>query len=142
MNTKSVAVSLALALSVGGVAQARAASADATPSAPQTVAVAAPGFYAGGVWQLHQRGGTVVTLDLTQDGSGRLYGSASYSGGDGTVRVGRVDGLGIFFIIRWRNGAEGRYEGRLGADRRLSGTTFDLRTPSSQATWFTTRSFS
>jgi hypothetical protein len=35
----------------------------------------------------------------------------------------------------------GRYTGVRGPDRRLSGTTYDLTNPSSQATWRTDRMF-
>ncbi|MEV4002922.1 hypothetical protein [Actinomadura sp. NPDC049753] len=41
----------------------------------------------------------------------------------------------------WFNGTRGRYDGSLGGDRRLSGITFDLNHPSSQATWSTSRTF-
>ncbi|WP_433367874.1 hypothetical protein [Streptosporangium sp. CA-115845] len=142
MNSKLAAVSLGLALSIGGIAQSRAAGADATPFALRTVTVTAPGFYAGGTWRLYQSNGFTVTLNLTQDSSGRFFGTASYPGAVGTIEQGSVDGRGIFFIIAWANGAKGRYAGTLGSDKRLSGTSSDLNHPSSQATWFTTRVFS
>ncbi|MEU7827621.1 MULTISPECIES: hypothetical protein [unclassified Nonomuraea] len=77
-------------------------------------------------------------MNVTQDGNGRLFGTASWPGGVGTIEEGAVDGTHIFFTIGWSNGPRGRYEGSLGPDRRLSGTTFDLNNPSHQATWATT----
>ncbi|MDH6128260.1 hypothetical protein [Kitasatospora sp. GP82] len=133
------AVAVAALLAFAGAAPATAA---APSSARRAVAVvAAAGFNAGGTWQLHQSNGFAVTLDVTQDGSGRLYGTASAGGTVGTIEEGSVDGASIFFTIGWSNGSKGRYTGSLGPDRRLSGTTFDLNNPSSQATWFTDRTF-
>ncbi|GAA1536629.1 hypothetical protein GCM10009678_18800 [Actinomadura kijaniata] len=78
---------------------------------------------------------------MTQDGSGRLYGSASSSAGAGTIEQGAVEGTGISFTIGWSFGSRGRYVGSLGPDRRLSGTAYDLTIPSSQATWISDRTF-
>lgn len=82
-----------------------------------------------------------MTVNVVQDVNGRLFGTASYSGGVGTIEEGSVDGASIFFTIGWSDGARGRYTGSLGPDRRMSGTTFDQNNPSHQATWFTTRTF-
>ncbi|WKU47796.1 hypothetical protein Q3V23_29180 [Streptomyces sp. VNUA116] len=142
MRNRLAAVSLALALGIGGVAVAPGAGAATVHSTPRPVAVAAPGFYAGGTWELYQSNGFTVTLNLTQDGGGHLYGSGYYGGTSGTVEYGAVvDGTSIYFTIGWSNGARGRYTGSLGSDRRLSGLTYDLNNPSSQASWSTTRVF-
>ncbi|MGB8943030.1 MAG: hypothetical protein WCD21_22740 [Streptomyces sp.] len=78
---------------------------------------------------------------MTQDGSGGLFGTTSYSDAVGTIENGSVDGSNISFTIGWSNGLRGRCVGSLGLDRRLSGATFDLTHPGSQATWFTPRTF-
>lgn len=52
-----------------------------------------------------------------------------------------MDGENIYFTVGWNHGPVGRYTGVRGPDHRLSGTTFDLTNPSSQATWFTDRTF-
>ncbi|MGQ4437019.1 hypothetical protein [Streptomyces sp. SAS_260] len=144
MRTKIATTALLASLTVAGVALAPAVS--AAPATPQHTAVqaalaAAPGFNVGGTWKLYQSNGPVVTMNVSQDSAGTLYGSASCCGNPGTIRSGRVDGAGIYFVIAWSNGALGRYTGTLGPDRRLSGYTFDINNPSSQANWNTSRTF-
>ncbi|MFF3556819.1 hypothetical protein ACWD4V_30055 [Streptomyces tsukubensis] len=143
MRTKLATAGLALALAVSGLALAPAAQAApaASSAAPGAVALA-PGFYAGGIWQIHQSNGHAVTVNLGQDGSGRLWGTGSSGGTFGTIEEGAVvDGTSISFILRWPNGSRGRYTGNPGFDRRLSGITFDLSRPWNQASWATTRTF-
>jgi hypothetical protein len=141
MRTKLAAAGLTLVLGISGLALAPAAGATTVVSAPRAAIAAAPGFDAGGTWQLVQSNHTTATLNVTQDASGRLFGTASYSDAVGTIENGSVDGPNISFTIGWSNGLRGRYTGSLGFDRRLSGTTFDLTHPGSQATWFTPRTF-
>ncbi|MFD4635518.1 hypothetical protein ACFVYR_32165 [Streptomyces sp. NPDC058284] len=141
MRTKLAATGLALLLGIGGLALAPAAGATTVAPEHQASLTAAPGFYAGGTWQLVQSNSTTTTLNVTQDDNGRLFGTASYSNVVGTIENGSVDGPNISFTIGWSNGLRGRYTGSLGFDRRLSGTTFDLTHPGSQATWFTPRTF-
>ncbi|WP_374775469.1 hypothetical protein OG756_24100 [Streptomyces sp. NBC_01310] len=57
---------------------------------------------------------------------------------NGTDRPGRNN---IYFVVGWNHGPVGRYTGVRGPDGRLSGTTVDLTNPSSQASWYTQRSF-
>lgn len=141
MRTKLAAAGLTLLLGIGGLALAPAAGATTVASAPRAALAAAPGFDPSGTWQLVQSNDATPTLNVTQDGSGRLFGTASYSNVVGTIETGSVDGSSISFTIGWSNGTRGRYTGSLGFDRRLSGTTFDLNNPGSQATWFTPRTF-
>lgn len=141
MRTKFAAAALTLLLGFGGLALAPAAVAAPVVAAPRAALAAAPAFDASGTWQLVQSNSTTTTLNVTQDGSGRLFGTASYSNVVGTIENGSVDGSNISFTIGWSNGLRGRYTGTLGFDRRLSGTTFDLTHPGSQATWFTPRTF-
>ena len=147
MRTKLAAagLTLALALAIGGTALSVPAAVAAAPSAAsaaeRTATITSPGFYAGGTWQLYQSNGIAVTLNVTQDGGGRLYGTGVFGGTVGTIEQGAVDGTAIYFTIGWSNGSKGRYTGSLGPDRRLSGTTFDLNNPTHQATWSTSRTF-
>ncbi|MFJ2592141.1 hypothetical protein [Streptomyces erythrochromogenes] len=130
----------ALLLSVAGPGLAAPAS-GATAAAPAAVQeIRAPAFHAGGVWYLFQSNAT-VRVDLTQDGAGRLFGTVSSGNTVGTLREGSVDGNNIYFVVGWNHGPVGRYTGVRGPDGRLSGTTFDLTNPSSQATWRTDRTF-
>ncbi|MEU6866807.1 hypothetical protein ABZ924_26700 [Streptomyces sp. NPDC046876] len=142
LATAAAAAAAAVVLSAtaaGLAAPASAAGAAATaPSAVQSVR--APGFFAGGVWYIYQSNAT-VKVDLTQDAAGHLYGTVTSGNTVGTLRDGAVDGQNIYFTIGWSHGPVGRYTGVRGPDGRLSGTTFDLTNPSSQATWFTERSF-
>lgn len=141
MPTKLAAAALTLLLGGVGLAVAPAAGAAVVTSASRTAIAAEPGFSAQGRWQFIQSNVGAVTMNVTQDGNGRLFGTVSSSGGVGTIEEGSVQGPNIFFTVGWSFGARGRYIGSLGPDRRLSGTTFDLNDPSSQATWATTRTF-
>ncbi|MER6386118.1 hypothetical protein ACWDBD_47550 [Streptomyces sp. NPDC001118] len=133
------AMAVAVLLSVTGIGVAAPASAT-TVTASRTISVRSAGFYAGGVWDIYQSN-AFLTVNLTQDGGGNLYGSAVQGDMVGTLLNGAVDGQNIYFTISWSNGAVGRYTGVRGADGRLSGTTFDLNNPASQATWVTSRTF-
>ncbi|MFE9633807.1 hypothetical protein [Streptomyces sp. NPDC006463] len=131
---------VALLLSLAGAGLAAPAS-GATVTAPSAVReVRAPAFNAAGVWYLFQTNAT-VRVDLTQDASGRLFGTVSSGNTVGTLREGSVDGNNIYFTVGWNHGPVGRYTGVRGPDGRLSGTTVDLNNPSSQASWFTERRF-
>ncbi|MCX4528733.1 MULTISPECIES: hypothetical protein [unclassified Streptomyces] len=130
----------ALILSVAGAGLTAPANAavSGAPSAVREARVAA--FNASGVWTIYQSNAT-VRVDLRQDGNGHLYGSTSSGNTVGTLQEGSVDGEKIFFVVQWNHGPKGRYTGSLGPDRRLSGTTFDMNNPSSQATWRSDRTF-
>ncbi|MGI5205567.1 hypothetical protein ACQEU6_28800 [Spirillospora sp. CA-108201] len=143
MITKLTATALALAVGAGGLALSPgpALAASAAPASAPSRVLAAPSFNASGVYQLFQSNGAAPRVNVTQDAGGRLFGSASFSDTVGTIEEGAVEGTGISFTIGWSNGSRGRYVGSLGSDRRLTGTTFDLTHPSSQATWFTDRTF-
>ncbi|GAA2285133.1 hypothetical protein GCM10010402_48340 [Actinomadura luteofluorescens] len=141
MRRKIVTTALALALSASGPALTPTAANAAAPATAPSRALAAPAFNASGIYTIFQSRGGNVQVNVTQDGAGRLFGSAVYGSTAGTIEAGSVDGFTIFFIIGWFNGTRGRYDGSLGGDRRLSGITFDLNHPSSQATWSTTRTF-
>lgn len=131
---------VALLLSVAGTGLAAPASGAAAAPSPVQEVRAAPAFNAGGVWYLYQTNAT-VRVDLTQDSSGRLFGTVSSGSTVGTLRDGSVDGENIYFTVGWSHGPVGRYTGVRGPDRRLSGTTFDLTNPSNHANWSTQRTF-
>ncbi|MFF3650689.1 hypothetical protein ACFYXV_18880 [Streptomyces sp. NPDC002181] len=141
MRTLLTTSAAALILSAAGAGLT--APANAVPaSAPAAVrqAPAAAYFNAGGVWTIYQSNAT-VHIDLRQDSDGNLTGSTSSGNTVGTVREGSVTGNDIYFIVQWNHGPKGRYTGTRGADRLLSGTTYDMNNPSSQATWRSDRTF-
>ncbi|MFD8998293.1 hypothetical protein [Streptomyces abikoensis] len=145
MRTRFAAVSLTLAVGLGGIVLAP--TADAAHHQPTQLSAArlvkAPGFNASGTWSVYQSNVLIATLTVTQDAQGNLTGTASKSGSSatGTIEQGFVDGSYIFFVIPWSDGTKGRYIGSLGADRHLSGASTDLAHPTSQATWHTTQAF-
>jgi hypothetical protein len=143
VRTRLVAIVLFLSsLALGGIAFTPAASA-ATPRPVVTAPAhrAAPGFNASGIWWVYQSNGYAVRMSVAQDSAGTLFGSASFGGSAGTITSGSVSGRNIYFTIGWSNGSQGRYTGALGPDRRLSGYTFDVRHPFSQANWHTNSAF-
>ncbi|MEV4558426.1 hypothetical protein AB0K51_15755 [Kitasatospora sp. NPDC049285] len=92
------------------------------------------------MWDVFQTNAT-VRVDITQDGNGNLFGTASSGSTVATPKDGAVDGDSIHFTLYWSHGPVGRYTGNRGTDGRLSGTTVDLTNPGSQSTWFTERTF-
>ncbi|MER5935639.1 hypothetical protein [Streptomyces sp. NPDC002054] len=118
------ATAVAVLLSVAGAGfAAPASSATVAPAAERSAR--APGFNAGGVYDIYQSNAT-VRVDFSQDASGRLYGSVRSGNTVGNLREGSVDGQQIYFVIAWSHGPVGRYTGTRGPDGRLSGTTYDL----------------
>jgi hypothetical protein len=55
---------------------------------------------------------------------------------DGSIRESQIEGDRFAVTVEWELGGVGRYVGQRDPDGRLSGTTFDLNNPQSQATWF------
>ncbi|WP_405977621.1 hypothetical protein [Streptomyces sp. NBC_00158] len=133
------AASVTVLLCVAGAGLAAPATgATAAPAAERSAR--APGFDATGKYDIYQSNAT-VRVDFSQNGEGRVFGSARSGNTVGTVREGSVDGQKIYFVIDWSHGPVGRYTGTRGPDGRLSGTTYDMTNPSSQATWRTDRQF-
>ncbi|MCX5195698.1 hypothetical protein OOK31_17605 [Streptomyces sp. NBC_00249] len=133
------AACVAVLLSVAGAGLAAPASGATTaPAAEQSARL--PGFNATGVYDIYQSNAT-VRVDFSQNAEGRLFGSVRSGNTVGNVREGSVDGQQIYFVIAWSHGPVGRYTGKRGPDGRLSGTTYDLTNPSSQATWRTEQRF-
>jgi hypothetical protein len=91
-----------------------------------------------GKWTITQSNGFTVTFDMNQDPDGTLRGSATQQNGFQAGGEGRLAGDSFVFTVDWNNnGSGGRYEGHFDPQGHLSGTTFDLAHPQSQATWFT-----
>jgi hypothetical protein len=49
---------------------------------------------------------------------------------------GALSGSSFEFTVAWPNGSTGQYTGNFDAGGHLSGVTFDVAHPTSQATWF------
>ena len=103
-------------------------------------------FDVSGEWRVFQNNGWIVDLDMNQDGT-QLGGDAdthpAAGGGstDGDIVSGSVSGNQFTMTINWANGPRGQYNGTFGADGRLSGHSFDLANPLSQALWVSEGTF-
>jgi hypothetical protein len=96
-----------------------------------------------GAWILVQSNGFRVEVDIAQArdsngnlADGALHGSAQVIGGAEANLSGRLSGDSLEFGVDWPNGTVGQYSGNFDAGGNLSGVTFDLANPTSQATWF------
>ncbi|MBA2518521.1 MAG: hypothetical protein H0V24_02540 [Chloroflexia bacterium] len=92
-------------------------------------------------WALHQSNGAVVSLSLVQAGTNISSGTASHSNVSSQSVTGSVNGDFLFLSIDWNNSTFGEYHGRFSPDGRLSGITFDVQNPGSQATWAADKRF-
>lgn len=98
-----------------------------------------------GQWSLNQGKDTTVHLQIEQDGSG-VTGKADYwvksGGGVRTIRGsldGTADGNKFRIQIYWSGTSIGVYEGNIGPQGRIEGTTYDRQKPSVRATWFSNK---
>jgi hypothetical protein len=110
----------------------------------------AKGWSVLGKWGLRQ--GTIVNaMDLYQSGD-RVYGKASFRGIiqrkskalfgkfgeegtiDGSVE-GTVTGDNFYIKIVWTNNTTGVYNGKFGPQGQLSGTGYEIRSPSKKVNW-------
>src|SRR5690349_6392918 len=96
-------------------------------------------FDVRGHWNLRQSNGFVVDLHMQQTGTA-IQGVASQSGGQvsGTGE-GSVHGNQFLLSIQWSNGSIGEYNGSFNSIGRLTGVTFDVNHPQSQATWVSSK---
>jgi len=95
-------------------------------------------------WTMVQSNGFRVEFDIISEdfGTGEIRGSARVIGGIEASGRGRVDDHSFIYTVDWNNnGRGGQYSGTFGPDGRLTGVTVDLDNPTSQATWFSERSF-
>jgi hypothetical protein len=101
-----------------------------------------------GIWELVQSNGFGVQVDIVQSrdaggalADGALRGAAKELNSAGTELAeanlsGALSGNSFEFTVAWPNGSEGQYSGSFDAVGHLSGVTFDVAHPTSQATWF------
>jgi len=107
---------------------------------------------AGGDWEIQQSNGYTLYLHLTQSGK-TITGKSTYgtttggtkflgvllAGGDPSIHTdnvsGNIEGDDFYALI----GTAGVYRGKVGSSGRLDGNTYDQNNPSSQATWFSSR---
>ena len=98
-------------------------------------------------WDLAQSNGFTVRMLIGQarDANGHLTdgsfkGSARIVHGghpmEANIEEGRLNGDELAFKVRWPSGAMGQYIGRFDGSGHLTGVTFDVAHPHSQATWF------
>jgi hypothetical protein len=91
-----------------------------------------------GTWTIEQSNGWHTDVDLTQNGS-QLSGTAHTWAGEAEDWAQELDGTvsetNFALNLTWSN-ARGRYEGTFQPDGTLTGVTFDVQHPTSQATWF------
>lgn len=93
-----------------------------------------------GAWTMQQSNGWRVDVSLVQNGatlSGTATTMSGHSMDNDTAQEldGTVSDTQFSLNITWSS-ARGRYEGTFQADDSLSGVTFDIQHPDSQATWF------
>jgi hypothetical protein len=90
-----------------------------------------------GQWTITQSNGFEVVFDIVQAPNGDLRGSGRVVGGREANGRGKLSGDSFVFTVDWNgNGRGGRYSGQFDPAGHLSGVTFDLDHPTSQATWF------
>ena len=98
-------------------------------------------FNVEGTWVAHQSNGTDVSFNLIRNDV-LLTGSASFNGPGSQNLNGRLSDNRIVITVTWNANSVGEYNGFFGVDDRLTGHTFDLKHPESQAIWYTTQPFS
>ncbi len=94
-----------------------------------------------GEWTLAQSNGYTVKMTIFPQDNGGYLGNAEVVGG-GPHMIATADdlsfnGVGLSFKVKWPNGgAIGQYIGQYDGSGNLTGVTFDVAHPNSQATWF------
>ena len=90
-----------------------------------------------GQWRITQSNGFELMFYIVQESDGRLHWSGQIIGGMEANGSGQLDGNAFVYTVDWNNnGRGGQYSGTFDAEGRLSGVTFDIDNPGSQATWF------
>lgn len=114
------------------------------------------GWDVGGGWGLKQ-GPTRIAMNINQSGT-MLTGNASYefsqAGTDGFLGIGKKYGAtgtvggavegsinadNFYVKIVWDNQTVGVYNGRISPQGQLTGTGYEIRSPSKQVSWFSDR---
>jgi hypothetical protein len=106
------------------------------------------GDITSGAWTAHQSNRWDVRFNLDQTG-GNLSGEADATPLDGGAGMhGTLDSQGslvqgetVQIVVDWDPGPKGKYIGNFDFSNRLSGHSFDLNHPSSQALWFSEETF-
>lgn len=92
-----------------------------------------------GVWTITQSNGYRGTLNLTQDATGHITGSASFNGGlTGSIQ-GTASGNVVKFTITYSPSLQGKYEGTISADGRTMSSGGTHSTTGESASWQATR---
>ena len=97
-----------------------------------------------GGWTILHDNGAKATLSVAQREQGFLEGAHIKEGSNsGNLIGGRASGRHVVFTIHWSNKHEGRYEGKVGLDCRITGTNFDTTVnPAPTQHWHTVEAFS
>jgi hypothetical protein len=97
-----------------------------------------------GGWTILHDNGAKATLSVAQREQGFLEGAHIKEGSNsGNLFGGRASGRHVVFTIHWSNKHEGRYEGKVGLDGRITGTNFDTTVnPAPTQHWHTVEAFS
>jgi len=106
-----------------------------------------------GTWTIVQGNGFSVVVDISQRTEpplnllidGPLSGTADSFNSAGTATAikrplnGEIIQDSVEFSVDWGNGTHGQYSGNFDPQGNLTGVTFDVAHPTSQATWFRRR---
>ena len=111
-----------------------------------------PQWDVSGEWTLEQSDGYTLRMNLQQNGKtvtgGARFGYvkkpdgvlAPFKGGDPATQRGSVSGNiagdDFYVEIGWSSGSTGIYRGKVGAQGRIEGSTYDKGAPGSKANWF------
>lgn len=90
-----------------------------------------------GAWDFYQTNNYRIWFSLQQSPEGKITGLGEYAGKpDGEIGQvgGEMKGDQFWFITEWGR-ARGKYEGRVGPNGELQGTTADLNHPEATAKW-------
>lgn len=110
----------------------------------------AQGWDVTGRWELKQSNqaapnSLVLKGGWTSEGGvvkPRIRGRASYASGRGKIEgyvIAYVTGNNLRLEISWDNGLTGIYEGKIGADGKVTGTGYEKGSPSTKVSWSSDR---
>jgi hypothetical protein len=96
---------------------------------------------ARGIIKMVQDNGFTVSLNIDQEKNAKEFtGEAQTQGSMGEIKEGRLVGDNFTMKIRWKKGVTGIYRARVSEKGHLTGgTTYDESTPSSTASWKSSR---
>jgi hypothetical protein len=86
-----------------------------------------------GTWNIHQSNGFTVTVQVDdEDADGSFTGNGDIGGGAQNITLTDTRATDNEFTMQM---GRGRYVGRFDFQGRLTGQTFDVQAPHSQANW-------